>query len=331
MNTRLIMPFALFMLSAPVMISCKSDNYKINVANVDVDNLVVKRYEIDLMSARGDNFAENLVSLSDKYPIFLGNLHDDTAGIYRVEGFVEDTAMQHLYDDCENLYGDFSKYLSLLENGFKHLKYYYPDFIVPEIYTYISGYDFETPVVYDYKHLILAIDMYLGPSHKPYYALGMPAYLAKKHAPQFLVRDCFEVVGDAYNLADNTYTRLVDMMIYYGKNLEFVKSMLPKLPDTVLFGFSEKQLEWCEKNEKEIWKFLLTDNVLFSNDFRLITKFVDDAPYTVFFTQDSPGAIGRWIGWKIVSSYSRNNNVSLPELMRMDDADAILKESGYRP
>ena len=33
---------------------------------------------------------------------------------------------------------------------------------------------------------------------------------------------------------------------------------------------------------------------------------------------DSPGRIGGWLGWQIVRSYMKNNNVTLPELLKTE-------------
>ena len=71
---------------------------------------------------------------------------------------------------------------------------------------------------------------------------------------------------------------------------------------------------------------------LFSSDLFLIRKYVNDAPFTAPLSQDSPGRAGAWIGWQIVRSYmERNPSVTLPELMRTNDYERLLEQSGYRP
>ncbi|MDL2239592.1 hypothetical protein LJC73_05280, partial [Bacteroidales bacterium OttesenSCG-928-L14] len=262
--------------------------------------------------------------------VFLGDIKQDTNGVGLIYDFVTDDYVSKVYDECMIFYENFSQQENDFEKCFKHIKYYYPNFIAPDIYTYISGFDFEYPCVYDGENLFLALDMYLG-ENSNYYALGIPAYIVKKFNEDFIVRDAIEQIAAYNNASSNSYTRLIDLMIYYGKNWEFIKSMSPDMHDTIITGFTANQLNWCKKNEKDVWKYLLSDNTLFTNDLRVMKKLIDDAPYTSFFSQESPGSVCKWIGWHIVHSYMKNNKISLEEMMAIADNDLILSKSGYRP
>ena len=59
---------------------------------------------------------------------------------------------------------------------------------------------------------------------------------------------------------------------------------------------------------------------------------MNDGPFTAEITQDSPGRLGLWVGWRIVESYMRNNKgVTLHELINENDAQKILEQSFYKP
>jgi uncharacterized protein YjaZ len=45
---------------------------------------------------------------------------------------------------------------------------------------------------------------------------------------------------------------------------------------------------------------------------------------------ESPGMVGRYIGWQIVRSYMENNTVTVPQLL-IKNADEIFKNSKYKP
>ena len=113
----------------------------------------------------------------------------------------------------------------------------------------------------------------------------------------------------------------------------FVKCMLPETPDTVLWGYTARQLEFCEKSEGEFWKyFVSTDNTLFSSDYMTIKRFIDDGPFTPVFTKESPGKIGQWIGFRIVESFMKKNpTVTLEELFAIESAQEIMRKSKYNP
>jgi hypothetical protein len=44
----------------------------------------------------------------------------------------------------------------------------------------------------------------------------------------------------------------------------------------------------------------------------------------------SPGKVGVWVGWQIVSSYMKHNNVSLQELLKINELD-LFQKSKYKP
>ena len=318
------------LLPALLFISCSKNDYKIDVKNIVLDDYSVNRYEIDLMNIPLDDFYDGLMSISDKYYVFLGDVVNDTTGLHRVYDFAADSGVRNIYDECLTVYSDFPKFKKDFETAFKHIKYYYPNFTPPNIYTYISGFDFDYPAFYNGTEMFVALDMYLG-ENSNYYALGAPAYIVKRMSKDFVTRDCMEQIARHHNSSSDAYTRVIDLMIYHGKNLEFIKRCLPNVHDTIIMGYTAEQMKWCESNEEDVWKYLIADNTLFSNDLRIMKKLIDDAPYTSFFSQESPGSVCKWIGWRIVHSYMKNTDTSLEEMMSITDNDRILNKSGYRP
>lgn len=316
-------------------ISCKDkNNYKVNLKEVSTPNLNYHNYFKDLMNINLDNFESEIVDLSDEYNVFLGDLRKDTTGICQIKNFLTDTSIQRIFEESEEiLKQNYNKLNKEFTNSFKHILYYYPDFQVPDFYSYISGYDFEFPVIYNNNEafMIIASDMFLGSNHSDYFKMGFPMYLIRKFDVNYLVSDCVNEIAKYYNKSSNEYINLLSVMIYYGKNMEFVKSMMPNIHDTILTGFTLEQMEWCYENEKEMWEYLVNENLLFSNNLRLINKMIEPAPFTSYFSNSSPGCVARWIGWRIVSSYRTKNNMSLTELMEFTDPTVILQHSNYRP
>jgi uncharacterized protein YjaZ len=65
----------------------------------------------------------------------------------------------------------------------------------------------------------------------------------------------------------------------------------------------------------------------------LANRFINPAPFSKFYLEidnESPGRVGAWIGWQIVRSYMKNNEVSLKQLLVMD-ATEIFNNSKYKP
>ncbi len=317
---------------AIIMVACNSNgNYDVKLQNPNNNILSINRYDIDIMNVDTADFANGLVKLADKYEIFLGtNLSANNAGIQNIKSFVTDTFVKQVADDCKKVFPENHSF-SKLNKAFNHLHHYYPNFSIPEVYTYISGFDYEYPVIYNDDNLIIALDMYLGNDYDFYKNLSIPIYIIRRYDKSYLERDCMMQIADMMNIDESSCNKLIDWMIYYGKNIEFTKMMIPSIQDTCLLGYTKEQLQWCEENEENIWNYLISGDLLFTTDIMMIRKFIDDGPFTSLFARESPASLGRWLGWKIVAYYRVNNDVSISELMQETESQKILNKSGYRP
>jgi hypothetical protein len=91
-------------------------------------------------------------------------------------------------------------------------------------------------------------------------------------------------------------------------------------------------MKWCEQNEKQLWTYFIENKMLFITDSFVINKYINDAPFTSGFSQESPGRAVVWLGYRIISSYVKNNkNITLQQLMERRDYQNIFNKSRYRP
>ena len=219
-----------------------------------------------------------------------------------------------------------------LENAFQYLKYYMPDFNIPEVYTYISGYDFENPIQLNEKALIIALDLYLGNDHKAYSEFGIPQYVSSRFTKEHICIDCIKEYYRAFFENRFIPKNFLDEIIQNAKSVYFTDIIFPFKEDHLKIGYSKEQLEWCEQNEKNLWTFFIEKNVLYSADYEVIRKFTKDGPFTISISRDAPAKLGIWIGWQIIRSYmEKNPEIKLSDLMTETDSQKILKLSGYKP
>ena len=109
--------------------------------------------------------------------------------------------------------------------------------------------------------------------------------------------------------------------------------MTPKLEDRHKIGYSKLNMDWARQNEHYVWTYFVEKELLFSSENKLITRFINNAPFSKFYLSidnESPGMIGRFIGWEIVKSYMKNNNTSLIEMILMNPIH-IYNKSKYKP
>ena len=189
--------------------------------------------------------------------------------------------------------------------------------------------DYNAKAIYADSLVIVALELYLGKDHKFY---EFPNYLKQNFEEKQIMPDV--VSSFTYrNIPAFPDRNLVSQMIFEGKQLYAKDLLLPEYTDADKIGYTPEQIKWCEENEAYMWRYFLEKEMLYSDDPKLTTRFMTPAPFSKFYLEidnDTPGRVGAWIGWQIVRSYMKNNNVALPELLKTDSKE-IFEKSKYKP
>ncbi len=325
----LIFVFACFLM---FNYSCKQKNtrLKIDVSKIIV-NIKIKRYEKDLFSMKPNQFIQEISALESKYPFFLEGISKDTMAMLSLQKFVSDPVSIQLNKDCQKEYPDLIDLEKDLSLAFKHYKYYFPEISIPNVYTYVSGLEYQYPIKIGDNALSISLDMYLGSKYKLYKDLGIPAFKTYKFRKESIVSDCMKEIAKGYlpPKIDNTF---LSMMIDAGKIIYFTDAMMPDVEDSIKIDYTSAQIKWCEKNEARVWAYFIENKLLYNTDKIIINKFIGEAPFTAAFTNQSPPRIGVWVGWQIIRRYmDKHPQVSIKELMKETDAQKILMKSKYKP
>ncbi|MFT7331673.1 MAG: gliding motility-associated lipoprotein GldB [Roseivirga sp.] len=310
-----------FLLILLLLISCDNEiKNKIDVSGINV-NVTVDRFEEKFYTTS----EEDLPKLKSAYAFMFANVHDSTS-LRKMKSEEE----LFLFDQSKKVFGNFESQKEELTDLFKHIKYYNPNFEEPKVITHISDLDFEYPVIYADSLLFIALDMYLGKESEVY--RSFPMYIAQNYKKEHIVVD---VAKDIINrsLPKFRSRRFIDKIINHGKEIYFLERFLPTVSDSIKMGYSSNKMKWAEANEIDVWKYFIENELLYSSDSDLDDRFIGVAPFSKFYQAsdgDSPGRIGVWIGWQIVRSYMRNNDVTLQQLITVPSED-IYKNSKYKP
>ena len=346
--------YSYFLIAIAVfIISCNNNTDKVpDTSNIHV-TLETYRFDKDLFALDTNHIADGLIVLNKKYPDFL-NYFLDTVMAYGIHGNFSDTTagiknglrIFLTYKDFANLQDTINKYYhenkdinETLTLGFKTMKYYFPKYHVPKIIYLNMGLSNWPSFPLDTTTICIGLDMFLGEQYPYYRSVGVPdymgAHLRKSYIPVSVFSSIYKI-SHPYVQDEKT---LLDLMIQRGKEQYFLHKILPQTSDSVLFGFTTLQLDWCNKNEADIYNFFIRNDMLYNKESVGRFSYVTDGPFaqgmepptdTVKYT---PGNIGSWLGYKIVSAYmNRNNKISLNELLQQKSEPArFLDSARYKP
>ena len=328
----------------PLSTGCRKNSLKVNVSGIDA-TVEIKRLEKDLFEISPGNLADSVEYLKLKYGSFmkyfgyvisLGEI-SDTLWNENLLNFCTDKLNNEVYNSTISVFPDVSELERGLSDAFKHYRYYFPHSRIPEVYTFISGFN-RSIITGDTTlgiGLGIGLDRYLGSSSKYYQQLMLFRYQTAKMNPENIIPDCiygYSVALWDYESMGYEQDNILSAMIHEGKLLYFTKCMLPDVSDELIFGFSNSQLKFCYENEGRMWQYLIENNLIFKTDQLTRKKLTGEAAFTSYFSTDSPGRAAVWTGYRIVESYmAKNRNISLRDLMKETDIQSILEKARYRP
>ena len=264
-----------------------------------------------------------------RYYLQVGRITADTAARALTE-LATNPGLQKLGRETAAAFPDSAALRQDLRAMFGRIKFYFPDFKAPATaVTNVSGLSGKGIFVND-SLLVLNLDWYAGP--KASYRPDLPQYILRRYRPANVLPELATSVADKYNRHQLTATSVLDQMVDQGKRLYFAGQVLPCTPDSLLLGYSKKDLANVKFNEARIWGHFLENNLLFSNTPFVIQKYVGERPNVPEIDRTCPGRVGQWVGLQIVRKYmAEHTSVTLAQLMAEKDTQRLLNDSHYRP
>lgn len=322
--------------------SCQHDPLDVDVSSVNSKELQVQRLEKDLMNLNSSNIAVQTGMLQHKYGNWYehylmnflnrGGSHDSLYA-KAVLAFTRDHDIRDAYASIQKLYPD-QKVEALAREAddcVKRFHYHFPKRALPvRFVTVMSGWNYSS--AYADSSLVVSLDMYLGDTSHLYRMLRLPQYQTKNMNEHYILPDLAR--GWLLTEFDNSeaVNTLLHHTVFYGKLYYAMEALLPDEQDSVLIGYSSKQMNYCSSYEKKLWGYFAEKNRLYENNLQTVRELTSEGPFTGAISKDCPPRIAMWIGWQIVRSYMKNNkDATLESLMNEKDAAKILNKSKYRP
>lgn len=205
----------------------------------------------------------------------------------------------------------------------------FPDIEFPDVYTIVSP--FNQSVFTVDSILYLGLNHYLGSGYAPYGYF--PDYVRSRKIPSRVLPDMAETLlrRDYPYSPQDDYPTVLSRLLYEGALVE-AEMQIAGISEQEALGYDNAQMAWLNKNEKDLWTTVVGRKYLFSTDPQVALSLVNLAPFTGLFGQEVPGAVGRFIGHRIVNSYLDSHAVPLSDLLSPSfyESPTALADSKYK-
>lgn len=308
--------------------------------DIKAQEIEIVRFDNALMNVHEASVAHDIRVLYDEYPEFMPLWVEEILGIPSADTTYLEEALPAFLNDTiygfkqtnareKEVFADITDMQKAVNKAFTRIQWLYPETEIPSLYLFISG--FQTPIYFGEDLIGIGADMYLGSDYE-YYNRVVYDYQKQTMRPECIPVD----IVSAFLFRTIPYTsqqiRLLDQMLYRGKIMFLTAQIFDDLPGYEVMGWTKEQWDWCIKNERAIWHLVMDKRDLFKTESLVLTGYLNDGPFTSEVSQDSPGRLGIWLGWRIAESYMEHNeHVTLQELMAEGDAQKILELSFYKP
>lgn len=300
------------------------------LAQLDTNDL---EQEVNMLKAKHPEFTD--IFFSRVLP-FVGKSNEEF--LSNLRGYLGDKRIIKLQDTVGIIFKDIEQgALAELEKGMKYMKYYFDDFVAPNIYTFTSEYTYQKFVFEDDEKdgLGIGLDMFLGEDYKykeidpnnPAFSQYLTRTFSKEYIPKMMME---LIVNDRLGRVPGS--RLLDHMIHNGKQLYILGKVLPETPDSILLEYTSEQTEWVKSNELEMWAFFFDQELFYESNTMKINKYINPSPNSPGMPAAAPGRTANYMGLQIVKAYMKKYpKTSLHELITLKDSQMIMDKSRYKP
>jgi len=340
MNIYRLLPFVVVFSFA----ACGHRSDHPDISGISVPEIHIERFDTAFFNLDTNHIEAGLYRLNQEFPDFTGDFVNNILGA----GPLSDTSRIAFAAAREFLVSYLgirdslkSKYERLdwlerdLRQGFRYIKYYFPQYQLPQkVVAFIGPFDGPGVAITSYD-LAIGLQAYAGRNFSLYLTgKGQdlyPAYISRRFEPEYIDVNCVSAVAEDIFPDSSDSRPLIEQMIIKGRYWWLAGKLMPDAPDSITTGYSQAQLTWCAQNEADIWRFFLENTDLFTIDPDILKNYIGESPNTLGMPGASPGNIGAWVGWKIVQKYMEGHSRLQPKDLMRVPARTIFEDSKYKP
>ena len=240
-------------------------------------------------------------------------------------GHPDDSALvKYVFSDCVKKFTpEVAKKFTNIEDIEKNLggvifnlEKEFPNIEIGNVYSFVSPYH-QSIYICD-TTILIALNHYLGANHEAYN--GFEEYIKKHKEKRFIPYDIVEaLISSNYPYEPNGNDDLLSKILYNGAIIEAKMRIIPNATLEDALGYTSEEFKWVEQNQQLIWNTLISKELIYSTSYMDIDRLLSPAPNTSIINSNSPGQVGRYIGYKIVEAYlKKNSSTTLQQLFSPD-------------
>lgn len=314
-----------------MIFSCSGANRDTTLYQAKENSIKIVRFDVDFLNYLSSSDENRDSILHEQYGFFLPyfsavTVGSDEVNLSRLQKYFSHPQLQKLYKDTENAFTDLSAVEEDLSIAASIAKEKFNKSF-PDLYAHVSG--LKQNVIVTESQISLSLDKYLGNDYEMYATFFEP-YQRVDMSAQYIARDYLKAWVLSEKMIDASHKDLLQALVAEGKVLYLLQTLLPDLSPKELLGYSDKQMEWCNKNEKKVWRAMISRKHLYGTDALVISGYISDAAYAAVLAPESAPRIGQFIGWQIIDKYMKNSKATINGLLEAS-AEDILRVSKYNP
>jgi len=301
----------------------------------EIPDFNVKRFDTQLFNYLIKNEQDSVLKADTGFLNVFGEKviaigrSDSTRFFERLRKYFSEPTLMGLYKDTQEKFANIDSLTDEMAYGLGMFLKAFLNVKQPQVYLHVSGL-LQNVIVTD-DILSLSADKYLGADYPLYqqffYDYQRRLMTPDRMAPDYLLG--FMMANLPFKGQDDV---LLDRMLYEGKLRYILSQLLPKRQSWEYVGYTEAQYSWCRNNQQQVWKTILGNQHLLTGNALITNQYLNEAPHTSFLPAESPGRVGIWFGFQIISAYMKQNpETGFQQLMDLTDYQDLLKRSKFKP
>jgi len=307
------------------LLGCSSNSLDVNIDKIELTTSLInadallKNKDAAQVKTNHDRLAKELgyiylyeLEMNLQAPI-------DSTVYDKIMHFYSSDYMTELEQEKENILSQIQVKNKDTEKGLRYLLYHFPTVTTPQRIVLMNK--LFSGIKANDSILTIAPENYLDPTLSVVKNLpGDMLYQWQKDAMNidYISRDILQFWIQS-KLFKDMDENLINHIIQAGKVMYIVHACFPKKSYAHALRYTDDNYKWAEENEFAFWEYLVKEELLFKNNLRDKTNFLNEGPYTLGLPEQGPDRLGQYLGLKMVLNYMAiNKDLSLQELIELN-------------